>query len=346
MSPRSGTRPRRRILIAPFSRNPYITSLCEGLRARGFIATVLDLPNLFVPRGFTSRVDVLHVHWLDRFFAAGRRRQAYARAMSFLAQVRYAIRVQGLHVVWTCHTLESHGHPYPHLDDQLRRRFARIASAIVVHSSFAKARLVERFDVEPRRVTVLPHPNYDEAYSVGTRFVPPPGEGPVLLSLGCDKGIERIIDASVNCRVPHRLWIVGEVEQGFDDAKVVIAASAHRHITYRPGALDLDEVAGIFAASDVVVPPACDILTSDSLVLAMSMAKPCVVPGNSYAKGVLPEAGGVFYRVEDASALRRAFEDVLNRTADYESMGELNRATALQWDWPSFVRATAELYRA
>ncbi|MEO1174451.1 MAG: hypothetical protein AAFX94_20715 [Myxococcota bacterium] len=103
------------------------------LRTRGFSVDVKDLPNLFVLRGFVGDADVLHLHWLNRFFFAERSREAYARAWSFIAQLDYARRMQALYVVWTCHNLESHENAHPELDRRLRRKMAKLSDAIILH---------------------------------------------------------------------------------------------------------------------------------------------------------------------------------------------------------------------
>ena len=103
-----------------------------------------------------------------------------------------ALRVPSIVVA---HTVLKH--PTPHQRAVLEA-IAASADQVVVMSAAAKVRLCLGYDVDPRKITTIPHGAAVPPYFPPTR----PGR-PTLLTwglLGPGKGIERVIDAMVSLR--------------------------------------------------------------------------------------------------------------------------------------------------
>jgi glycosyltransferase involved in cell wall biosynthesis len=92
-------------------------------------------------------------------------------------------------------------------------------------------------------------------------------------------------------------------------------------------------------AADVVVLPFREVLTSGSVMLALSFAKPVVTPDAGCIRTLMADTGGFTY---DPGGLRRTLE----RTAavDLERVSRENYQVACRYDWDTIGRATYAAY--
>jgi beta-1,4-mannosyltransferase len=105
------------------------------------------------------------------------------------------------------------------------------------------------------------------------------------------------------------------------------------------------EVAQYFETADVLVFPYRDILTSGSVILAMSFSRPVIAP----SLGCLPElvedgVTGFLYDSDDSDGLQQAMERALQ--ADLEKMGEHAYETVESFDWDSIADQTTSVYES
>jgi glycosyltransferase involved in cell wall biosynthesis len=105
-----------------------------------------------------------------------------------------------------------------------------------------------------------------------------------------------------------------------------------------------DEFQIYLNASDVVVLPFVDVLTSGSAITAMSFSKPVILP----RLGCLPELAddtmGILYESGKPGALADAMRAI--RTRDLEVAGKAAGARARSLDWDGIAERVAALYRA
>ena len=95
-----------------------------------------------------------------------------------------------------------------------------------------------------------------------------------------------------------------------------------------------------FNAADVVVFPFRKVLTSGSIVLAMSFGKALVIPDLESLKEIVPEEGTHVFDTEKietiGDSMKRWMED------DPVVGGEFNLGMARQWDWQEIARMSLD----
>jgi glycosyltransferase involved in cell wall biosynthesis len=101
-------------------------------------------------------------------------------------------------------------------------------------------------------------------------------------------------------------------------------------------------VARYHAAADLIVAPFQRVLTSSSVMLAMSMARPVVAP----ALGCLPELvspdAGLLYEPSESAALRDALVAAMDMPL--EQMGQRAFEIAASQTWDETARVVADAY--
>jgi beta-1,4-mannosyltransferase len=96
-------------------------------------------------------------------------------------------------------------------------------------------------------------------------------------------------------------------------------------------------------AADIVVQPFKKIMTSGSVILAMSFGKPVIAPAIGCMPDILDNEGNFLYEPSDPNGLLKAMQLALE--ADLIKMGKHNFQLAKQYSWEGIAKGTAEIYR-
>ena len=211
---------------------------------------------------------------------------------------------------------------------------AEAASAIVVMAQTARQRLCEGFDVDPSKVTTVPH----GAATPSGGYRPDRSGRPLLLTwglLGPGKGIEWAIDAMAELEdvVPRPRYVVA----GRTHPKVLSSeGEAYRHmlearawadgvassVTFDSAYRDLGSLTRLVQGASVVVLPydSRDQVTSGVLVDALAAGRPVVATAFPHAVELLTTGAGVVVPHGDAPALGHALRRVLTEPGLAASM--------------------------
>ncbi|WP_185961316.1 glycosyltransferase [Telmatospirillum sp. J64-1] len=254
------------------------------------------------PRGFGGQ-PVFHMHWTTPIIApAANKWDAIRRKEHFLAKLRSFISMGGL-VIWTVHNTLSHDRKFPDIERDLCAQLARIASFIHVHSQAVVDAVRDEYNLPADKIWVIPHPSYIGVYVNETT------KEKARIRLGIPtnhfvyafigqlrpyKGIEDLLNAfgAVAAHNPDsHLLIAGRPVAPYEGDTVSRMASAYVNTTVVERHVPDDELQWFFNAADVVVLPYRDVLTSGSVLNALSFARPVVAP----CLGMIPEV------VEDGS---------------------------------------------
>ena len=191
----------------------------------------------------------------------------------------------------------------------------RRADAVITHCEAGRRELLARF---PRRgpVEVIPLGHYRDVYpsilspAAARQRLNLSSSSYVYLALGniaAYKGLDRLV--TVFSRVAARedsLIIAGRNRDRGLVARLNQAAAKDARIRVHAGEVAEDDMALYLTAADVVTAPFEAILTSSSVMTALSMGRPVIVP----ALGCLPELvspdAGIVYDPADPHALGQA----------------------------------------
>jgi len=275
-----------RVLASPYgaaaSGNPYITQLYGGLSALGWTVDGFTRRRLV-----SARYDVVHLHWPE-WAVSGTALTAVWRGLAMLAAM-WLGRRRGTRVVWTVHNLRPHEEPHPWLMRIYRAALVRLVDATI---SLTRAARTEIQSTHPplarRRMFVVPHGDYRSAYpEAPSRHVARQEFGiasaaPVLLFFGQIrpyKGIQELVNAFERWERPDaRLIVAGQPLNRVIADELRSMADRDDRIQLRLGFVPDDEVPRLFALCDLVVLPYRRILNSGAALLALSFARPVLVP--------------------------------------------------------------------
>jgi glycosyltransferase involved in cell wall biosynthesis len=351
------TRQLRSCFLPSWEENPYQELLAQELEKLDVTVSRLPRRTWFLPALLAHpRPDVLHLHSPDHLVVySTSRTRASIKLLALVGQLVLA-RQRGIRLAWTAHELSNHERRYPLLDRLCRQAVASLADGIFVHCEAAKQALTARFTV--RRVTkiqVIPHGHYAAHYrnDIGrdeARRVL--GISPLVLvllffgNIREYKGVPELIDAFRRARQADvELVIVGKPFTPALAQCLTRMTAEDTAIRYIPGHVPDDAVQLYMNACDVVVAPFRDVLTSGSVVLAMSFGKPCIVPRIGCLASMMQGAGELTYDPDEPDGLSRAIRAAISRRGELPAQGGRNGALARQWTWARMAALTVEVYR-
>jgi glycosyltransferase involved in cell wall biosynthesis len=334
--------------------NPYQHLLYAGLEDRaeiviGDIDAAIEAQERLKRRGPV----VFHLHWLNALLR-GVTDPAMARAAvdGFVARLERFVQGGG-RLVWTIHNTLSHDGPFRDLEVALSGRIAELAHALHVHSEASISEIAAHFDLPRDKVHVSRHGSYVGAYpdrvdraTARAQLGLDPSDEVILFSgqVRPYKGVEELVSVFRRLlaeRPRLRLLIAGEAKH--DPLAEISPAltpgeAARIHMTGR--FLNDDELQLFFRAADIAVYPYRAILTSGSLLAAMSFGLPAAIPAVGMTRELMEgrDVGALYDGAGGEAALEGALRGLLGRLDDgtLGQVGANARALAEATTWPDF----------
>jgi beta-1,4-mannosyltransferase len=338
-----------RAAVAAFPRslrgNPYCDLLYRSLAARGVtVAARAELSPRWLAR-HTRDVKVLHLHWPEFYYRSGAR--PTARSVTAFVAALLLARVLRYRVVWTVHNALPHErHP---VDRVLRWLLVRTAR-LVVHADAARAAMPGG----RRPPAVVPHGHYIGWYPDDL----PAAEARRALGLNADdrvfvcfgqlrayKGVGALLDAFAELPDSRlRLVTAGQPATDADAQSVLAAAQRDARVRAHLGFVPDPDVQRFLKAADFVVLPYRDVLTSGAALLALSFARPLVVPRRGCLAELEREGCAIAYDPDAPGALRAALA-AAGAVEDLEPWRQRAAAAARRRAWEPIADAYTRIYR-
>lgn len=343
------TQERRAIFLPYLDENPYQDLLSSALSKQGI--SVIKQKKLRIFSTLLNRVNVVHLHWLPNI---SRKRYATVRMWLFCCRL-FVLRCVGVRVVWTLHNLYTHDSGHQDFEKRFVKNVARISTRIIIHSRGAETAFNEEFGKKhSHKMVCIPHGNYISVYPqtisredsrdrLGIR-----NEKVVLFfgNIKPYKGIDFLVNEFRKIDLDNvRLLIVGKPDNKNIADEIKNSAKLDPRIQMIFQYIEENDVQLYFNASDIVVFPYRDILTSGAVILAMSFGKPCIVVEKGCMLETLHAEGGVSYSNEEEGALSRALQKMLKKdNYSLVKMGEKNYREVERLNWDMIARKTTESY--
>ena len=245
-------------------------------------------------------------------------------------------------------------HPTPHQRSVLEA-VVRAADAVVVMTEAGRVRLCSNFDVDARKISVIPH---GAAVSSAVRLEDSK-ERPRLLTwglLGPGKGIEWMIDALalLDDVRPKPIYVVagnthpkvheyeGDV---YRDMLMQRAKDLHVDVVFDPEYRSLASLAQLISESTMVILPydSPDQVTSGVLVDAIAAGRPVIATAFPHAVELLSSGAGIVVPRRDPEALADAVREMLTTPGLIDSMASEARRLAPDLAWPVIASRYAAL---
>jgi glycosyltransferase involved in cell wall biosynthesis len=232
-----------------------------------------------------------------------------------------------------------------------QRRLYDAVDAVVAHSQYGRARLVDGFRVAPEKVHVIPHGAFEHlTRQPDERPLPPELRSvdvPVVLFFGLlrpYKGLEVLLEAWRGI-AGAELWIVGHPRMPLGP----LQSAADGSVRFVPRFVPDAELPGFFRRADVVVLPYTQTERFDQsgvLATALAFGKP-IVASDIGGLGEVAAAGGArLVAPDDAGALHAALTGLLADPVARERLAAGARSAAAgQFSWEEVALRTVALYQ-
>jgi glycosyltransferase involved in cell wall biosynthesis len=349
------TRPLRVVHLPVYRDNAYQPLLMTALARQGIEVIDGGGGGTFLRTALTKwKPDVIHFHWLHPYLIRSTVAGTLARGVRLLIEV-LILRLFGVRIVWTLHNLQNHDRKHVRLERWLTRAFVRLTDRVIAHCPAAERLGRAQFaDRRRGRWVVIPHGSYVGCYpdeiarrEARARLNLPP-DGLVFLFFGRIQPYKGVLELIATFRAANlsnaRLVIAGRPADPEADRLVTDAVAGSAAIAYRPGFVPDDEVQVLMRASDVVVLPFRDVLTSSSVLLAMSFGRAVIAPRLGCVPETVAAGTDLLYCPGDRDGLARALGGSATRAPELAEIGAANRRAAEAFPWDRVATMTAHTY--
>ena len=234
-------------------------------------------------------------------------------------------RVRGASIIWTAHNLYPHDrNVWPLLDRLARQIVVRLAAHIFVHGPAAAKIVAAEFPAARNKLTEIWHGHWLDFYPRGCSQ----NEARARLGIPADvyvygcvgackeyKNLHKLIPAFQS--VPGAAWLIiagrfqsAEYER---EVKRLVAVNPER-ILVVSGFIPDEDLQYFLAASNIVVMPYAEILTSGSAMLALSFGRPVIAPRRGFLEDVIVPDVGLLYDMNDHAGLVAAMIEAQRQT--------------------------------
>lgn len=354
------------VLMMPDYRadNPYQSLLAEGLRSPSI--------NIDFPRGYRRifplwratqehHINVLHLHWLTPYIKGDRWLTRFVYSLKLLIDL-WLIRLRGSKIIWTIHNYLAHDCQFPKLELWLRKRLVNVVDEMIVHNYSTVVYLQQSWNIDRSKLTVIPHGHYRSIYSPAIEHAEArkklnlPLNDYIYLNLGMIrpyKGIENLLQVwQENQAVfqSHTLLIVGQTldiayEKRISELTAQTTTQTNK-VIFQPGFIPQAQMHLYFSAANVVVLPFTNILTSGSLILAMSYGKPIIAPRQGGIQETLKIVDDLLYDPSDREGLFKALKTSTQMDlATLDKLSDKVNSACDRLSWDAIAQQTAEMYQ-
>lgn len=349
-----------RMKFLPFwPTNSYHTLLAKHLEQLGVQVEAIRLNDRsffffsHVVKG--GKPDILHFHTLHTFFLAKTPFTLFLKFVIFFSQV-IILRLIGIKIIWTVHDLKNHDNLQLKSELLFRICFARFADRIITHCEFAKQEVVKLYRLPNyEKIVVIPHGNYIGYYEQqmsqeqARKILDVPDDSLLFLFLGSIQAYKGVLELIEAFKQLHNdkvyLAIVGKTQTDGLAQQISLMTQGHANIKFIPGYVADDQIQVYMKACDAAVLPYRDILTSGSIILAMSFGRTCIAPRIGCIPEALDAAGAFLYDPDAEDGLLQAMKLTIQKQAELLSLGERSRDIVEQWNWNRISEMTLKVYQ-
>lgn len=284
--------------------------------------------------------DWIHLHWPS--FAYARKEGLAAKVYWFLRFVALLLlaRMRGARIAWTAHNLWPHDRDrYPVIDVLGRYLVIWMSAVIFVHGGEALRMLGARFPRARSKATVIPHGNWIEYYTktctrdTARRHLGIDVSSYVFLFVGLAKPYKNLdgLIRAFNCLDGDALLIIaGRFPDSAYYEEITRLAQGNRRIAIHARFVPDDEIQYYLVASDAVVLPYREVLTSGAAILAMSFGRPVVSVDLGNLRDLVTKDTGLLFSANDAQGLVEAMRECAKQSFDERVI--LDRARLFTYD--------------
>ena len=330
--------------------NPYQRLLYEALTGKADVRVgPLEDAIALLKQAPGYRPVVFHLHWLNWLFVSLDNAQCARRAVTeFIANLRL-FKDLGGKIIWTVHNEISHESLFFDEEVFLSNSVGQIADCIHMHD-LGSCDEIKAFDLPRSKTRLLPHGHYGGAYpdvishSDARAALGLDAQDHVLLFSGMIrgyKGIDVLIDgfrSALKDNPRLKLVLAGRVQNDpLEQIDPRLSDFERSRILLVGRFIDDPELQMFFGAADFAIYPYSKILTSGSVLLALSFGVPVAAPGVAMVRSVLSNdrLGLCLPSPPTAADIERAIQQFLDaKAAGALAIDAATRQAFLdRWSW-------------
>ncbi|MBC7723495.1 MAG: glycosyltransferase [Burkholderiaceae bacterium] len=285
-------------------------------------------------RAITGRYDVLHAHWPEVLLRGRSGVLRHVARLVLFSLLLARIRSSRIVVVRTLHNVGTHEAEGP-LHRWLLDNFD---SATTLWVRLNPQTVLPR----PREARTIPHGHYRDWFPVPSDSVVP---GRILCFglIRPYKGVEALLGAFRRVAdVAASLHVVGKPASSALDAEVRALAAGDPRIALTLDYVDDPTLAAEVGEAQLVILPYRNMHNSGALLLALSLDRPVLVPGNIVTRDLAAEVGTDWVMTFDGELTAQTVSSALDWSAAPRQAGpDLSRR-----EWSVIGEQHAEAYRA
>lgn len=327
--------------------NPYQQLLYASVGGGFHVRSGLPQDALDAARKRSHRA-IYHLHWEEHVLKQAEASEAAASAASF-CETLTELQKAGVPIVWTRHNSQPHAEAYHSLHLQMVSHLADVADCIHVHGPEARNQLYGNSGATASKLVVINHGNYEGCYPHWSRRMARetlelPQHCHVFLLFGrlaTYKGVRDAIDAFRSVpKSDAMLLLAGRL----NDPDIETEISNDPRIKIAPQKVPDSHVGCFFAASDTVLLPYRESLTSGTVMLAATMGRAVLGYDCAGLREVIttPDNGVLIDRSSLASNMQKAIEEGRDQ---WRRRGDKARQTALAQDWQTLGRQWRDVFQ-
>lgn len=310
--------------------NPYLAQLVAALRRRPDVALEL----FSFPRGIFGRYDVFHVHWPEVTFGGHRPiGRLVRRTLTTLLLLR--LRLTRTPIVRTWHNTER-PQGLSRWDHLLLDEFDR-RTAVVIRLNDTT---VPTLDVPVRTVPLGHYRDWFDGMPHADRV---PGRVAYVGLIRRYKGVEDLVAAFRDVATPGAsLTVSGRASTTALEERIRGLAGDDIRISLRFAFIEESELVQELTAASLVVLPFVHMHNSSTVLAALSLDRPVLVPDNEVNRALSAEVGAGWIHTYQAPLTGAAIDKALAQPATASSA----RPDLDARGWDDAARLHAEAFRA
>lgn len=300
----------------------------------------------------TADTVIFHLHWTQHILVRAKSpMEAEVWKSKYLQKIFEFISLGGS-LIWTIHNALPHNCKYIKQEVSLRNVLVEAANKIHIHSKASILEIQKHINLPLDKVQISPHGNYVGVYpnkvdrATARKHFGFSPEETVFLFLGqirYYKGIDILMEAfaKVNQIYPKTsLVIAGKPLDPIDKSVLNFYPDVLNSILlverYIPG----EELQLYFNCADIVVLPYRKILTSGSVILALSFGRPVIAPRCGMIEEVIQDGcNGFTYEPERIDLLTQVMSQVVNlKSEDKEKLNKQSLHSVLDLSWDKIAK--------
>ncbi|HWH25849.1 MAG TPA: glycosyl transferase [Pseudolysinimonas sp.] len=291
--------------------NPYVVQLLRSLESVPDV-TVLTFSWRAALR---ANYDVFHVHWPENLLKGRSRAKGLARRTLTRLLLR-RLRQKQIPIVRTLHNLDQ--------PSGLAKADYRILARIDTRTA-VRIRLNDLTPIDTGHASeTIPHGHYRDWFSPHSQKAPIPGRLGYFGLIRRYKNVARLVSSAAALPPSFSLRVAGKPSTAELQAEIENAADGDLRITFDFHFLSDPELVEVVTESELVVLPYTEMHNSGSVLAALSLARPVLVPNNPLNQALSAEVGPGWVHLYDGELGADDVASTHAQLADHPPIGEPN----------------------